>query len=69
MKIIILLFSCRNVESEPPWGKNLEAELPPGRMFVQFTAKSSNSNQTSSCTVQINVRGKRVHLVSTYASY
>nr|CAD7456482.1 unnamed protein product [Timema tahoe] len=46
----------RYIESIPTWGKQLEADLGPGRTDVKFIARSPVSNITTTCTVIIHVR-------------
>nr|CAD7446655.1 unnamed protein product [Timema bartmani] len=46
----------RYIESIPTWGKQLEADLGPGRTDVKFIAHSPVSNITTTCTVIIYVR-------------
>ncbi|XP_063229164.1 sushi, von Willebrand factor type A, EGF and pentraxin domain-containing protein 1-like [Bacillus rossius redtenbacheri] len=45
----------RYVEAVPPWGKQLEAELPPGRHEVTFVATNPVSNSSASCSVVVLV--------------
>ncbi|GLG98922.1 Uncharacterized protein GBIM_05483, partial [Gryllus bimaculatus] len=46
----------RYVDSDPPWGKQLEADLKVGTTTVTFTAHNPLDNSSASCSVLIFVR-------------
>ncbi|OXU29673.1 hypothetical protein TSAR_007144 [Trichomalopsis sarcophagae] len=48
----------RYVDASPAWGKQLQADLPPGLTMLTFTAWSSATNYTNACRMMIRIRGK-----------
>ncbi|KFB47089.1 AGAP005714-PA-like protein [Anopheles sinensis] len=47
------------VDSHPPWGKQLEVELPAGETTVTFRARSPTSNVNDVCRVVIRIRERK----------
>uniref|UniRef100_A0A182JP89 Uncharacterized protein n=1 Tax=Anopheles christyi TaxID=43041 RepID=A0A182JP89_9DIPT len=47
------------VDSHPPWGKQLEVELPAGETVVTFRARSPTSNVNDVCRVVIKIRERK----------
>lgn len=48
-----------NVDSQPAWGKKLQAMLPLGATEVVFRARSPHNNMFDMCRMIINVIGER----------
>nr|XP_040220897.2 fibrillin-2 isoform X4 [Anopheles coluzzii] len=47
------------VDSHPPWGKQLEVELPAGETIVTFRARSPTGNVNDVCRVVIKIRERK----------
>uniref|UniRef100_A0A182LZB6 Uncharacterized protein n=1 Tax=Anopheles culicifacies TaxID=139723 RepID=A0A182LZB6_9DIPT len=47
------------VDSHPPWGKQLEVELPAGETIVTFRARSPTSSVNDVCRVVIKIRERK----------
>lgn len=45
------------VDSQPAWGKKLEAHLTPGVHTVTFRARSLGTNVVDICRTEITIKG------------